>query len=201
VRYTGNLTGPRSREQACAHTCSQCGKTGQELAFSMVRNAQITITRDGKTERYEVHGMGGEYPYSIDADLAPGNEQIPLPPPPPEVWLVYKHGGAYGNGGDPLQGIYSTEKGAKDSVRFAVKQERASLAARLGQPETPHSEPEPELRWMRGHHWRYGPIPGEYHAEAGLANFVVKRYKVPEGYLPDTTWCVVPHTSEGEAAS
>lgn len=131
----------------------------------------------------------------LHAELAEGSEQIPLPPPPPEVWLVYKHNGAY-RSGDPLQGIYSSEEGAKESVRFSVKDERQSLARRLGQPETLHGDEEPVLTWQLGHHWRYGPIPGEYHAEAGLANFVVKSHKVPEGYLPDTTWCKVPMVTE-----
>ena len=160
----------------------------------MIRDCVIQIARDGKDENYTVHGVGGKV---IHADLAEGSEQIPLPPPPPEVWLVYKHGGAY-CGADALQGIYSSEEGAKDSVRFSVKEERASLARRLGQPVTPHEDEEPELRWMRGHHWRYGVIPGEFHAEAGLASFVVKRYQVPEGYLPRTTWCKVPHRTEEE---
>jgi hypothetical protein len=189
--------GSGSREETCAHSCSHCGKTGQALAFDMIRNAEVLVIRNYKAERYEVRQISGGYPYSLNVGLAAGSVQIELPPPPPEVWLVYKYGGTYLSG-DSLQGIYSSEEGAKDSVRFCVKQERASLARRLGQPETPHHAEEPELRWILGHHWRYGPIPDEYHAEAGLANFVVKKYSVPEGYLPDTTWCVVPHATEKE---
>lgn len=164
----------------------------------MLRDAEIQVARAGKAERYEVRGLAGEYPYLIHADLAKDSEQVELPPPPPEVWLVYKHNGAYADGG-PLQGIYSSEEGAKDSVRFSVKRERASLRQRLGFIMTPHHEEEPELKWQLVHHQRYGPIPGEYYTEAGLANFVVKSYKVPEGYLMDTKWCVVPHTTEADA--
>jgi len=189
-KYIGNLSGPRQKAPACPHECARCGKDGTELLFSMTRDAVIQITRDGKSENYRVQGVGGDV---IHADLAEGSEQIPLPPPPPQVWLVYKHGGAYT--GDALQGIYSSEEGAKDSVRFAVKAERASLARRLGQPQTPHEDEEPPLTWQPGHHWRYGPIAGEYHAEAGLANFTVKSYQVPAGYLPKTTWCKVPHVT------
>ena len=196
--YTGNLTGSRTPRETCPHSCSQCGRSGQNLVFDMICEAEVSILRDGRTERYKVHGIAGEYPYKIDADLAPGSEQIELPPPPPEVWLVYKSGGSYRDG-DSLQGIYSSEEGAKDSVRFSVKEERASLARRLGQPVTDHSAEEPGITWMLGHHWRYGPIPGEYHAEAGLANYTVKCYKVPEGYLPRTTWCKVPHVTEPDA--
>lgn len=198
MKYTGNLTGPRSREETCAHACSHCGKTGQVLAFDIIRNAEVQVVRNGKTERYEVHGMSGEYPYSVDVDLASGSEQVPLPPPPPEVWLVYKHNGRYDHGMGPLQGIYSSEEGAKDSVRFAVKEERASLAERLGQPKIPHEAEEPPLLWHPVSHWRHGVIAGEFWASAGLADFTVKKYQVPAGYLPDTKWCVVPHTSEAE---
>lgn len=191
-KYTGNLTGPRQKGRECPHECTNCGKDGTELLFSVIRDCDIQVNRDGKVEHYDVHGVGGSV---IHAGLAEGNVQIELPPPPPEVWLVYKHGGAYMR--DGLQGIYSSEEGAKDSVRFQVKNERRSLARRLGQPETPHEDEEPVLVWQRGHHWRYGEIPGEFHAEAGLADFVVKRYKVPEGYLPQTTWCKVPMETEG----
>ena len=194
-KYVGSLGGPASSRPACSHVCTHCGEDGTELLFSMTRDSVIQVTRDGKSENYRVQGVGGNV---IHAELAEGSEQVELPPPPPEVWLVYKHGGAY-HGGDALQGIYSSEEGAKDSVRFSVKEERASLARRLGRPETPHDDEEPALWWTRGHHWRYGGIPGEFHAEAGLANFVVKSYKVPEGYLPRTTWCKVPHLTEEES--
>jgi hypothetical protein len=198
--YTGRLTGiTPSPAPACNHQCAHCGKEDTNLLFSMIRNADVQITRDHRAEHYKVHGIAGTRPYVIHAEIT--GEQIEVPPPPPEVWLVYKHGGAYHNGGDSLQGIYSSEEGAKDSVRFSVKDERRSLARRLGQPETPHKAEEPELRWMRGHHWRYGDIPGEFHAEAGLADFTVKMYKVPEGYLPRTTWCKVPHSTEKEEIS
>ena len=195
-KYVGALGGPASSRRACSHVCAHCGEDGTELLFSMTRDAVIQIVRDGKDENYTVRGVGGKV---IHADLAEGSEQIPLPPPPPEVWLVYKHNGRYDHGMGPLQGIYSSEEGAKDSVRFAVKEERASLAERLGQPKTPHEAEEPVLRWHPVRHWRYGTIPGEFYAQAGLADFTVKKYKVPEGYLPRTTWCAVPHLTEEES--
>jgi hypothetical protein len=186
--YIGSL-GSEAPEDSCDHTCSQCGKGGSNLMFDMTRRAEVTILRDGKLEHYRIRGLTGTS--TMHAELVPGSGQVPLPPPPPEVWLVYKHGGSY-DSGDPLQGIYSSEEGAKDSVRFSVKEERASLARRLGQPETPHEAEEPVLRWQPARHWRYGQIPGEFYAEAGLANYVVKSHQVPGGYLPQTTWCKVP---------
>ena len=194
-KYVGSLGGPASSRPACSHACAHCGEGGTELLFSMTRDSVIQVTRDGKSENYRVQGIGGKV---IHAELAEGSEQVELPPPPPEVWLVYKHGGAY-NDGEPLQGIYSSEEGAKDSARFTIKRERQSLARRLGQPETPHEAEEPPLIWRPIHHERYGPIPGYFYAEAGLANLTVKKHKVPGAYLPDTTWCKVPHLTEDES--
>jgi hypothetical protein len=187
--YIGRLDNSPARD-TCPHVCSQCGRSDTSLLFEMVRNCEIQVTRNGKSERYDPRGVA---PGVIHAD--PIDDLPPvIPPAPPEVWLVYKHGGRYGT--ENLQGIYSSEEGAKESVRFAVKEERASLARRLGQPETSHDAPEPTLKWQLGHHSRYGAIPGEFHASAGLADFVVKRYKVEKAYLPDTKWCVVPMEDE-----
>jgi hypothetical protein len=154
-KYIGSLTGAMPSAPACPHVCNRCGKSETDLLFSLTRNSVVQIVRDGKDENYSIRGVGGN---TLHAELASGSEQIPLPPPPPEVWLVYKHGGGY-RSGDPLQGIYSSEEGAKDSVRFSVKEERRSLAERLGQPATPHEEEEPALRWIPVSHWRYGVIP------------------------------------------
>lgn len=192
MKYIGNLTGPRQeRTNACPHLCAQCGRGGQELLFDAVRDHEISIVRGGKEERYEVRGVGGSV---INADLAPGSIQVELPPPPPVVWIVYKHGGRYTR--DALQGIYSSEEGAMQSVRFAVKEERASLARRLGQPVTPHKDEEPVLTWSPVHWDKYGPIPGWWWTEAGLADFTIEKHSVPEGYLPDTDWCQVPMATE-----
>jgi hypothetical protein len=205
AKIIGNLTGPQNADpDPCHHECAHCGKKDTNLFFAMTRDAVATaywinpLSPGLITQDFRVKGISGGPPYGISLD--PVSDEPPvIPPPPPEVWLLYKHGGRYHSGGDSLQGIYDSRDGAMEAARFAVKDERRSLAERLGQPMIPHHDEESVLKWQPGHHWRYGPIPGEYHASAGIADFCVKSYKVPAGYLPDTTWCKVPHVIEGES--
>lgn len=201
AEYTGSLTGTedRPRRETCQHECKHCGQGAHRMLADMVLGMEAEVLwpneRGGGLipEKFRVTGVGGGLHLKPVADKRPE-----IPPPPPEVWLVYKHGGRYDHGQGPLQGIYSDEDGAKDSVRFVVKEERRSLQERLGQPVTEHGDEEPPLVWKHVRHWRHGVIPNEFWATAGLADFTVKKYKVPEGYLPDTKWCKVPHVTEEE---
>ena len=195
----GNLSGAEPVRDACDHECAHCGKSGSELVFGMIRDAAVEAhwylpNHRTVTERFRVQQIAGSQPCGIT--LNPVSDEPPvIPPPPPEVWLVYKHGGYWSEGG-PLQGIYSSEEGAKDSVRFSVRDERRSLARRLGQPEIPHDDEQPPLRWKPVHHVRYGMIPGEFCTEAGLASYTVKSYQVFPGYLPDVTHSKITHITE-----
>lgn len=202
MEYIGSLTGTedRPRRETCAHECKHCGHGAHRLLADMILGMKAQVLWPNERgaglipEEFRVTGVGDGLNLKPVADKRPE-----IPPHPPEVWLVYRYHGRYDHGMGPLQGIYSSEEGAKHSVRFGAKEERASLAERLGQPKTPHDAEEPPLVWHGSRHWRYGPIPDEYWTEAGLATFIVKKYKVPEGYLPDTTWCKITHVKEEDA--
>lgn len=158
--------------------CDTCGKTGGELLFEMTRDAVVSVRRaDNCYEKLHIRGVGGGPPYSLDAEpIDP--EPLVIPVPPAQVYLVYQHGGTRHYNG-PLMGIYADKESAQKSVIYWAKDERHSLARRLGiKPPLPWAEDDQEPEWGPVHQGKYGPIPDWSFCQAGLATFTIEKHDV-----------------------
>jgi hypothetical protein len=157
--------------------CDQCGKSGGSLVFDLTREYEIHISRDGKSERYHIGGVGGKVLYG---ELI--GEQYPAPPPA-YVYILYKRDGRISPTG--MIDVYATQDKAKDSAHYWARSERQEWAALIERSMTWEQTDVP-LEWRRMMTADCRNWSSSVCARAGTARFVIDVHKVNDGPLRHT---------------